>query len=75
MMLNELEIVAWYSFMKRQEYNMSSAEDVINCAAYCAKTLLNTNEVIEMYEVYFSNYNKQFLSNYKEWKNGPGSNL
>jgi len=54
---------------------MSSAEDVINCAAYCAKTLLNTNEVIEMYEVYFSNYNKQFLSNYKEWKNGPGSNL
>jgi hypothetical protein len=61
MMLNELEIVVWYTFLKRQEFNVKSAESVINSTAYCAKELLNSREVISMFEANFNAYNKQFL--------------
>jgi hypothetical protein len=75
MMLNEYEIVAWYTFMKRQVFNVKSAENVINCAAYCAKKLLNPPSVLEVYDSYFCVYEKQFLKIFKEWRDGPGSGL
>ncbi len=40
-MLNEVEIVTWYCFLKRQRYNVQSVENIIKCAAYCAKEQLN----------------------------------
>lgn len=74
-MLNEIEIVAWYTFLKRSEFNVKSAESVINSTAFCAKELLNGRPVIAMFEAYFTAYNKQFLQNYREWWNGPGERL
>ena len=61
MMMNELEIVTWYTFLKRSEFNVKSAESVINSTAFCAKELLNNKEILCMFEAYFLVYNKQFL--------------
>lgn len=75
MMLNELEIVTWYTFLKRSEFNVKSTESVINSTAFCAKELLNSKETLAMFNAYFTLYNKQFLQNYREWRNGPGERL
>lgn len=57
-MLNEVEIVTWYCFLKRQRYNVQSVENIIKCAAYCAKESLNEEQKLKSYESYFQAYEK-----------------
>ena len=53
MMLNPYEIVTWFLFLKKQEYNAKSTERLILYSAYLAKELLNPPDKIEHFTRYF----------------------